>query len=280
MPHKNVIDGFWLRQQELISSQDLLELQKKRILFAGLGANGSISCETMVRMGIMNLVIADPDIVEINNLNRQNYEFKDIGHKKVKALARRLIAINPTLKLQVIESGVTLKNCDRLVKESDIVMDACDDYAIKVLLSRHSQKNNKPLIHHSGGAYRGAVTVFYGDHCYEDFFELPTMGIPDHDLFTIDFSAHKRKVLENFGAELFSTEKMEDIAQSKKLIWPTMAGACDIAGAIASMQAILVLRGIYNKVIYAPEVLLFDIIDLNFSKLDYSIKENRIYKSY
>lgn len=278
MPYKNIVDGFWLRQEELIKPNSQKKLRESRVLCAGIGANGSIFCEIIVRMGITDLIIADPDIVELSNLNRQNFVYKDVGSKKVYALANRLRAINPTIRIQTINTGINNENCDSLVRQCDIVMDACDDYPTKVLLSRIANRLSKPLVHHSGGAYRGAVTVFHNNYNYEEFFELPTIGIDDSYLKNVNFENHKKKVLNSFGANLFSLKKNEEISISKKLIWPTMAGACDIAATIAAIQTVLLIIEDINHIIFAPFVFRFDVLDLNFEILNYSIQANRIYK--
>ena len=59
-----------------------------RILLAGAGI-GSIIAECALRFGFENITIVDGDVVELSNLNRQNYTVADIGKFKAEALKER-----------------------------------------------------------------------------------------------------------------------------------------------------------------------------------------------
>lgn len=79
------------------SSYDLARLQRCRIVAFGTGsAVGFI--EDMVRAGIGEVGIIDPDIVSMTNLATQQVYRSDMGMPKVVALGHRLIDINPNLR--------------------------------------------------------------------------------------------------------------------------------------------------------------------------------------
>lgn len=63
----------------------------------GVGAIGSRLAEELARMGVSDIHLYDPDIVEMVNLRNQRYFPRDIGMKKVDALARMLHDINPEI---------------------------------------------------------------------------------------------------------------------------------------------------------------------------------------
>ncbi len=65
-------------------------LQKKTIGIAGCGGLGSNCAVALARVGVGKLIIADFDVVEKNNLNRQYYFFDQIGKKKVIALKENI----------------------------------------------------------------------------------------------------------------------------------------------------------------------------------------------
>lgn len=260
----------WSRQQLFITPEQQQALQDSRVLVAGVGANGSVAAEAIVRIGVGNIILADPDRVEINNLNRQNYIADDIGQPKVEALKKRLVSIQPNLNIQVHPEGVTLINAETLVRNCDVVIENCDYYPAKVLLSRHCNKHKKPQVHSAGGAVRGAVTVFQGDQTYENLFGLPTAGVADADLHTIDFITHRKKVVERFGASLFDQEISDKLMSGQYMQWPTMSGACDIAAHIASLQCLWLILKKDEYLIKAPIVLMFDVQTLEFKFKDFS----------
>ncbi|MDY6905332.1 MAG: ThiF family adenylyltransferase [Thermodesulfobacteriota bacterium] len=260
----------WTRQQPFISPEQQQTLQNSRVLVAGVGANGSVAAEAIVRIGVGTVILADPDHVETNNLNRQNYTAADIGRPKVEALQDRLRSIQPDLNLQVYPEGVTPANAEPLITACDVVIENCDDYPAKVLLSRLCQRQNKSQVHSAGGAVRGAVTVFQGDHTYETLFDLPTAGVADADLGTLDYTAHRQNVVERFGANLFDEDIVQELTADSYAQWPTMSGACDIAAHIASLQCLWLLIRQPQHLILAPRVLMFDARTLEFKFKDFA----------
>jgi len=79
-----------------------VEIQKKFeaacIGIAGLGGLGSNIAVHLARMGVEHLVLADFDVVDITNLNRQHYTIQHLGTPKTEALISQLLDINPYLK--------------------------------------------------------------------------------------------------------------------------------------------------------------------------------------
>ncbi len=70
------------------------------VLLAGAGNIGSHLAPLLARAGVGLLRIVDRDIVEEKNLRQQDYGPQDIGIGKSQALARRLAAQFPTLRIE------------------------------------------------------------------------------------------------------------------------------------------------------------------------------------
>jgi adenylyltransferase/sulfurtransferase len=66
------------------------DLTDARIFLIGAGGLGSETGEALVRKGIGELIILDPDIVEPSNLSRQRFFKSDLYKNKAKRLARNL----------------------------------------------------------------------------------------------------------------------------------------------------------------------------------------------
>ena len=79
------MDLRYIRNNIHIKEEDQQRIKDFPVLIGGCGI-GSYIAECLLRMGFENLTIADGDVVELTNLNRQNYTSKDIGIKKVFAL--------------------------------------------------------------------------------------------------------------------------------------------------------------------------------------------------
>jgi sulfur carrier protein ThiS adenylyltransferase len=101
-------------------------LQKSVIGIAGCGGLGSNVAISLTRAGIGKLIIADFDIVEESNLNRQHYFLYDIGKPKVEALENHIKNINPNIIVESHNIKLSRDNIDKLFSEADIMIEAFD----------------------------------------------------------------------------------------------------------------------------------------------------------
>ena len=101
-------------------------LSRAVIGIAGCGGIGSNAAVSLVRAGIGKIIIADFDIVEASNLNRQNYFTQDIGKVKVSALKEILLQINPDCVVEAVEKEVGRNDIAEIFGEADIMIEAFD----------------------------------------------------------------------------------------------------------------------------------------------------------
>ena len=85
-------------------------LSKFSVGIAGAGGLGSNCAVSLARSGVGTLVIADFDIVEEANLNRQYYFYDQIGRKKAPALKENILKINPFCKVEAYDIFVDKTN--------------------------------------------------------------------------------------------------------------------------------------------------------------------------
>jgi len=101
-------------------------LQKSIIGIAGCGGLGSNIAVALVRAGVKNLILADFDIVEDSNLNRQYFFIEDIGKPKVTALADILQKINPDLNLTIINKKLAREDVKTIFGSAELMIEAFD----------------------------------------------------------------------------------------------------------------------------------------------------------
>ena len=101
---------------------------------AGAGGLGSNCAMALVRSGIKHLVIADFDVVQASNLNRQFYFADQLGLKKVEALALNLYRIKPELELTLIDKRLAPDDIIACFSDCDVVVEAFDRADQKVML--------------------------------------------------------------------------------------------------------------------------------------------------
>jgi len=128
------------------------KIKQGRIGIAGAGGLGSHVAIALVRIGIGQLDIADFDVVEPSNLNRQQYFIDQIGMPKVIALKENLRRINPASKINIFNQKVVPENIAEFFGDVDILVEAFDTAEQKALLTNHFLRNfpDKFLVAASG----------------------------------------------------------------------------------------------------------------------------------
>ncbi|MDF1831240.1 MAG: ThiF family adenylyltransferase [Porticoccaceae bacterium] len=108
-------------------------LRSKRIAIAGLGGVGGSHLLTLTRLGIGNFTIADLDIFEQENFNRQaGASMRHVGREKIEVLEELALDINPELGLVKFSAGVTTENLDNFLDEVDLYVDSLDFFAVDI----------------------------------------------------------------------------------------------------------------------------------------------------
>jgi sulfur carrier protein ThiS adenylyltransferase len=101
-------------------------LQSATVAIAGCGGLGSNAAVALVRAGIGSLILVDFDRVEVSNLNRQYYFQADIGQKKVEALSSHLKAINPAIRLTLIDRKIIPSDIPKIFTGANLLIEAFD----------------------------------------------------------------------------------------------------------------------------------------------------------
>lgn len=115
--------------------QDKLSLATVGV--AGLGGLGSNIAISLARLGIGHLILADFDIVELANLNRQQYFSEQVGQKKAEAIREIIFHINPYLDVEAYDVKVTPDNIKDLFGDCDVICEAFDNPEEKAMLTNY-----------------------------------------------------------------------------------------------------------------------------------------------
>ena len=109
-------------------------LEKVRIGIAGAGGLGSNCAMHLVRSGIRHLVVADFDVVNESNLNRQFFFRDQLGMKKVEALKANLLRIDPEVDIQAVDVRLDAALTRELFRNCDVVVEAFDAVEAKTMI--------------------------------------------------------------------------------------------------------------------------------------------------
>ena len=110
------------------------KIKKAKIGIAGLGGLGSNIAAMLVRAGVSDMTIADLDVVDITNINRQNYDIDHIGITKADATEQQLRKINPYVKIKKHNVRLNRSNIPQIFEDRDIICEAFDVPSEKAML--------------------------------------------------------------------------------------------------------------------------------------------------
>ena len=125
-------------------------LENAKVGIAGAGGLGSNVAMLLVRAGMKKLVIADFDIVNESNLNRQFFFRRQLGEKKIAALAENLRMIESDLDLSLHDVRLTPENADFVFAGCNVVVEAFDSAEAKAMLLHSLLPTGKPIVSATG----------------------------------------------------------------------------------------------------------------------------------
>ncbi len=173
------------RHSEFIDPEEQVKLGRAKVLIAGCGA-GSPLAPNLARLGIGTegvITLADPDTVDVNNLNRQFYTEDDIGTNKAEALSKNIHAINHQVQTRVVSEGITGQNVNELVNDSDIIVDMVDVAVPEIAFKLHEEARHqcKPVV--TGLDIGEGIIVYVFDYRNPQSMPLNRFfGLPDNVL--------------------------------------------------------------------------------------------------
>lgn len=107
------------------------KIAKASVGIMGLGGLGSVVAVALARIGVGHLLLADFDVVEPSNLNRQQYFIDQIGMPKTDALKENLTRINPYIAVNTIKKRLTEESIPVLFKDVNALAECFDTAEMK-----------------------------------------------------------------------------------------------------------------------------------------------------
>ncbi|MFC3559215.1 ThiF family adenylyltransferase [Pedobacter jamesrossensis] len=136
-------------------------LNRAKVLVIGAGGLGCPALQYLVAAGVGSIGIADHDIVELSNLQRQVlYGLADLGELKVNAAAKQLQHMNPEVELVLHPTAINKKNILQTLKNYDIIFDGTDNFESRYLINDACVLLKKPLVFAAVSGFEGQLAVF------------------------------------------------------------------------------------------------------------------------
>ena len=157
---KNEVERYE-RQIRIFGEEGQEKLKNAKVFIAGAGGLGSSIATYLAVAGIGRIRLVDCDTVELSNLNRQTLHWnKDIGKRKTASAKEKLEEINPDVGIETTSEKINENNVFELIGDSDLIIDAMDNFYTRYLLNKAAIVKNIPFFHGAiNGLYGQATTI-------------------------------------------------------------------------------------------------------------------------
>ena len=224
------------------------KIMNSKVLVVGAGGLGCPVIDYLSRAGVGNIGVVDNDKVNISNIHRQSlYNSKDVGKFKVNVVKQKIKLINPQVNIKTFRVRIEKKNIEKIFKNYHFIIDGSDNFKTKFLLNEYSLKYKKVLI-------VGAISKM------------------DGHIFTFNFKNKKNTCLKCF----YQSEPSDEIlnCEYEGILGP-------VAGIVGNIQAMEVLKKILNLNKESNnKILILDLFNLNFRKVQFEKKKRCICKNF
>ncbi|QII08210.1 Rv1355c family protein [Rhodococcoides fascians A25f] len=220
------------RNRNKITRSEQNSLGDLTIGIIGLSVGHAIA-HTLALEGICGtLRLADFDAIELSNLNRIPASILDLGTNKAVVAARRIAEIDPYLRIEIVEDGITEDTIDGFFDGLDLLVEECDSLDVKVLAREAARSRRIPVLMETSD--RGLLDV-------ERFDLEPERPVFHGVLGEIDSTGLRGLgtrdkipiVLDQLDAALLSARMAASMVEVSETIetWPQLGGDVQLGGA-------------------------------------------------
>jgi molybdopterin/thiamine biosynthesis adenylyltransferase len=206
-------------------------------------------------MGVGNFHIADPDLFDTANFNRQiGATINTIGRKKVEVMRDMVLSFNPHANIEIYEKGLNEDNIDRFLTGVNIAIDAIDYFEIDTHLLYHKKIREHKIYAVMSGPIGFSATLHVFDPNGMSFMEF--FGI-DEDMKEID---KLKNYLKGMSPDSIHSEylgKLPALDAVKKSV-SSLSCSCFLTSAIIGAETIIILLG-KRKPVIVPECFQIDL---------------------
>jgi len=160
------MSGTFKRTELLLGKEKLDRLKRARVAVIGLGAVGGYAVEGLARAAVGHLCLADCDVVDESNINRQILALHStIGCKKVDLANDRVLDIHPACRVEAVEIFAHHYSIGKILSfQPDLVIDAIDSLNPKVNVLAELHARGVPVISSMGAALKTDPSrIHFGD---------------------------------------------------------------------------------------------------------------------
>ncbi|WP_304459558.1 ThiF family adenylyltransferase [Alicyclobacillus sendaiensis] len=155
---------------------------------AGCGGIGGACAVRLARMGIRHIKVADPDVFEWTNVNRQMGASKaNLGKNKAEVVGQMVYELAGDVTVEIFPEGITKDNAREFVNGCDLVLDQMDFYLLgeRYALHRAFRESLRTKYILSAWCIGWGTSLFKWTHegmSLEEYFDIPEDTLLEGDV--------------------------------------------------------------------------------------------------
>ncbi|HEX3045717.1 MAG TPA: HesA/MoeB/ThiF family protein [Bacillota bacterium] len=233
----------WKRQIQIpqFGTEAQQRLKESTVAVLGVGAIGGASALYLAAAGIGRLILADRDVVELSNLNRQIlFTTDDLGKSKAQLAGKRLQELDPGVETQVVVCDIGEEELPGLLGDCNFVLCCFDKNKSRFLVNWECVRRNLPATYGFAQDFSGElITSLPGktaclacimDDSFPEPEETPIIG-PASGIVGIAMAAAAIRYLTEIGELMAGYRLVYDLAFPELLKIPLERNpACPVCG--------------------------------------------------
>lgn len=165
------------RNAGFVTPAEQRTLRDARVFVCGVGGMGGAAIQSLVRAGVGTFTLADMDVFETSNLNRQLFATLDtVGRPKVAATCAAMARINPDIGLTTY-GPEWVDRLDDILPAHQVVVNGMDDLAAGIALYRKAREHGATVIDAYTSPLPSVTVVRPGNPRPEERLGYPTRGV-------------------------------------------------------------------------------------------------------
>ena len=222
-----------------VTEREQQVLRNKRVAIAGLGGVGGRHLLTLTRLGIQHFNIADLDVFDIANFNRQlGADMNSVGRPKIDVMSELASAVNPDIDLRQFPNGIDEENIDTFLDDVDLYVDGLDFFVIDMrerVFAKCAERGIPAITAAPLGMGTAFLAFMPGKMTFEEYFRMrgqPTREKLLRFLVGLSPAMLQMSYLVDSSAADFDNHK-----------GPSTPMGCDLSAGVMGSMALKILLG-------------------------------------
>lgn len=237
LPEAEYVETRSARNKNLITAEEQTAFYNGKVAIAGLSVGSHIAKTIAMMTGCKEIKLADPDTIDLSNLNRIRSDATELGKNKAEVVAKFIYHLNPYAIVHLYTDGVTDTNIDDFLSDIHILIEETDNLELKIKLRVAAKAKKLPVVM----ATDNGDGVIMDIERYDLHNDLMIFNGVAGELTVEQFKAFPPQDLPKLAATIAGTEftvprMHQSLLEVGKTIysWPQLGSAATLSGVVVA----------------------------------------------